>query len=147
MRHGTRSSPDERIAAAISMSPHVPAMRGDLDGAFAGVKIPIFYMTGTKDDSPIGDMKASDRRIPFDHTKGSSAAYFLNFAGGDHMIFSGRLRPGGPADHDADFQKQIRLASTAFWDAYLKNDDAAKKWLDDGGLAKSVGELGTLEKK
>ena len=148
MRIGTRASPDERVTAAISMSPHVPVMRNDLDGAFAGVTIPIFYMTGTKDDSPIGDTKASERRIPFDHTKGSPAAYFLDFAGGDHMIFSGRLRPGGPAEHDAEFQKQIRLASTAFWDVYLKDDAGAKAWLNDaGGLAKSVGEWGTLERK
>jgi hypothetical protein len=39
------------------------------------------------------------------------------------------------------------LASTAFWDAYLMDDAAAKTWLNDGGLIKSVGEMGTLEKK
>jgi predicted dienelactone hydrolase len=143
---GARSNrvADERVSAAIAMSPNVPAARGDLDGAFSGVKIPIFYMTGTKDDSPLGDTKAGERRIPFEHTKHSSAAYFLNFTGGDHMIFSGRLQRD---ERDTEFQRQIRLASTAFWDAYLKDDPAAKKWLNDGDFARGLGDEGTFEKK
>jgi predicted dienelactone hydrolase len=147
-RMGARSNSvaDERIKAAIAMSPNLPAARGDLDAAFAGITIPIFYMTGTKDDSPVGDTKAAERRIPFDHTKASAAAYFLNFKGGDHMIFSGRPRVA-PDPQDAEFQKQIRLASTAFWDAYLKDDSEAKKWLRDGAFKAELGDLGTFEMK
>jgi predicted dienelactone hydrolase len=134
---------DQRVTAAIAMSPNVPVMRNRLDEVMAGVTIPVFYMTGTKDDSPIGDTPAADRRIPFDHTKHSPAAYLLTFEGGDHMVFSGRLapRPG-----DEEFQRQIRLASTAFWDAYLKHDAAAKKWLNSG-LGSELGALGTFESK
>ena len=63
------------------------------------------------------------------------------------MIFSGRAR-AAPEPQDAEFQKQIRLASTAFWDAYLKNDAAAKSWLsDDAGFKKELGDDGTFEKK
>jgi dienelactone hydrolase len=135
---------DDRVKVAIAMIPNVPILRNNLDAIFAGVKVPVFFMTGTKDDSPLGDTKADERRIPFDHTKNSAAAYLLILAGADHMTFSGRLRadPG-----DDDFQKQIRLASTAFWDAYLKDNLAAKKWLDEGGFNEALGEKGSFEKK
>ena len=108
---------DPRVKAAIPMSAPVPISRADLDAVYANVKIPTFHMTGTKDDSPIGDTKAIDRRIPFDHIK--TNAYLITFTGGDHMVFSGRLdpRPG-----DVEFQRLTRLASTAFWDANLKTD-------------------------
>ena len=62
------------------------------------------------------------------------------------MIFSGRGRlPGG--GKDAAFQDLIRPATTAFWDAYLKDDKPAKAFLAEGGLQKLLGKEGTLEKK
>ena len=52
------------------------------------------------------------------------------FNGGDHFIFSGRVRKAADPDQDAQdaaFQKMICTGTTAFWDAYLKNDAAAKE--------------------
>ena len=137
---------DARVKAVIAMSPNVPIARTNLDAIFDPVTIPVFYMSGTKDDSPVSDTKAADRRIPFDHTNHSSAAYLLMFAGGDHMIFSGRL--ADRRESDPTYQEQIRLAATAFWDAYLRNDPGAKKWLDDeGGFKTELGNAGTFERK
>ena len=135
---------DDRVKAAVALSPNVPVLRNNLDGVFAGVTVPVFYMTGTKDDSPIGDTRAAERRIPFDHTKHSAAAYLLTLNDADHMTFSGRLVE---RDGDAGFQNLTRIASTAFWDAYLKDDAAAKKWLDDGDFAQMLGKTGTFERK
>ena len=59
---------DPRVKAAIAMS--APASKRDavtLDRMYGSIKIPCFIMTGTKDNSPIGETKAEDRRIPFDH--------------------------------------------------------------------------------
>ena len=136
---------DPRVKAIIPMSAPIPAA-GDLDNAYGDVKVPTFVMTGTLDDSPIGETKAADRRKPFDHLPADTVSYLLIFNGGDHMIFSGRPRAVAK-ETDAKFQEQIRASSTAFWDAYLKSDDAAKKWLHDGGFKKSLGDLGTLEQK
>jgi len=137
---------DNRIKAAIPMSASVPAIRNNLDSVFAQIRVPIFYMTGTLDDSPTGDTKAADRRLDYDHTKASAAAYLLTFTGGDHMVFSGRLQEAAGRKDDL-FQKDIRLSSTAFWDAYLKNDMTAKKWLNDGGFKNALGDDGAFEKK
>jgi predicted dienelactone hydrolase len=138
--------PDPRIKAAIAMSSPAPKNRDELDKAFAKIRIPVFHMTGTKDDSPIGDTTAKERRLPYDHSKGSDQ-YLVTFEGGDHMIFSGRGRVGEATGKDAEFQSFICMASLAFWDAYLKGDAKAKAWLSDGGFAAALGKEGKFEHK
>jgi dienelactone hydrolase len=122
-----KSLADPRVKAAIPMSAPVPANQSRLDAAFAGVKIPCLHMTGTKDDSPIGDTKAAERRLPFDHCRNSDQ-YLITFTDGDHAIFGGRERRLG-GQKDAEFQRLICQSSLAFWDAYLRDDAEAKQWL------------------
>jgi predicted dienelactone hydrolase len=142
---------DPRVVAAIPMSAPVPRKRDLYDRAFGKIKIPCLHMTGTLDDSPIGNTPAADRRVPFDHIHGADQ-YLVIFKDGDHMIFSGRGRPEGlfggkTGKKDARFQDLIRMSATAFWDAYLKDDGAAKSWLGDGGFEKVLDGDGTFEKK
>lgn len=118
---------DARIKAAIPMSAPVPANKSRLDAAYAGVKIPCLHMTGTEDNSPIGDTKAEERRMPFDHCRNADQ-FLITFTGGDHAIFGGRERKLGGAK-DAEFQRLICESSLAFWDAYLRDDAQAKEWL------------------
>jgi dienelactone hydrolase len=143
---GKRTFADPRVKAAMPMSAPVPRNRSRFADAFSEIKIPCFHMTGTRDDSPIGDTKAADRRVPFDFCN-SSDQYLVTFRDGDHMIFSGRGRLGGGAQKDALFQGLICAASAAFWDAYLKDDSRAKTWLSEGGFENVLGINGTLEKK
>ncbi len=39
------------------------------------------------------------------------------------------------------------MATTAFWDAYLKEDAAARTWLAGGGYSRALGSSGTFEEK
>jgi hypothetical protein len=144
---------DQRVKAGIAMS--TPAHRhSDTDAAFDAVKIPVFHMTGTKDESAreshggeqaiVGDTTAAQRQLPYRHTK-HAPAYLLVFTGGDHMVFSGRLTGSRPSDKV--FEALVCSSSTAFWDAWLKGDAKAKKWLEDGGFAEALGESGTFEQK
>jgi hypothetical protein len=111
------------------------------------VRIPILLMTGTRDDSPVGETKAAERRVPFDAIK-NAEEYLVIFTGGDHMVFSGRPRlRGAERGRDARFHELICMSTTAFWDAHLKGDAAAKTWLAGGGFEKVLGEDGTFEKK
>jgi predicted dienelactone hydrolase len=139
---------DPRFKAAIAMSAPAPAVKQKegLDRAFAGVKIPVMHMTGTLDDSPIGETSAAQRRVPFDHISGVDQ-YLIIFNGGDHMVFSGRGLMPGNFRKDATFQKYILTASTAFWDAFLKDNATAKSWLSGGDFEKSLGKEGTFDKK
>jgi len=135
---------DPRIKAAIPMSAPVPS-RGSLDTAFGAIAIPCLHMTGTLDDSLINETRAAQRRLPFDHSPGPDK-YLVTFEGGDHMIFSGRgrraNRPG-----DALFQGLIRTVTTAFWNAYLRDDADAKAWLTGEGVLTSLGRYGAIERK
>ena len=137
---------DPRVKAAIAMSAPVPRNKDQLDKAFAGIRIPCLHMTGTLDDSPIGETKAAERRLPFDHIRGADQ-YLITFIGGDHMIFSGRARLSGDGAKDSMFQGLICIATTAFWDAYLKGDRRAMAFLADGGLQKVLGKEAMFEKK
>ena len=140
--------PDSRVKAAIAMSPPVPRRRKQIDKAYSRIKVPVLHLTGTRDVSPLGGTRAAERRIPFDHIAGADQ-YLLTFQEGDHMVFSGRRRPAGLTAPDKYplFQDIVLMSSTAFWDAYLRNDRAARAWLANGGLAAALGREGKLEKK
>ena len=94
---------------------------------------------------PIGETKAEDRRLPFDHIQGADQ-FLVTFKDGDHMIFSGRGRLVG-GEKDANFQSDIRMVSTAFLDAYLKDDAKAKKWLTGDDCGAALGSDAVFEKK
>jgi predicted dienelactone hydrolase len=141
-----RTHTDPRVKAAIAMSSPVPQNKSEYDTAFSKIKIPVFHMTGTLDTSPIGETKAEDRRVPFDHTC-KADQYLLTFNGGDHMVFSGRLLSQNRNEKDDLFHTYILSASTAFWDAYLKGDAKAKEFLSGSGFETALGGTGKFEKK
>ena len=142
---GTRLG-DSRFRAAVTLSPSLMAISAKNPGEVYGtIRIPMLHMTGTLDDSPIGPFpKAIDRRIPFDHIRGADQ-YLVTFDGGDHIIFAGYLAE--PGSKEALFLDLIREGTTAFWDAYLKEDAAAKRWLAEGGFAAALGTAGRWEAK
>ncbi len=136
---------DARVKAAIAMS--TPTPRPTTDAAMRDVKIPMMHMTGTRDTSPIGQpQKPEDRRGPFDHIRGADQ-FLVTFAGGDHMVFSGTRWKGDGDPNDDRNHRLIQTGTLAFWDAYLRDDARAKKWLQDDGFAKELGDAAALEKK
>ena len=139
---------DSRVTAAIQMSAPAFRNRENLDDSYGSITIPVMHLTGTRDYVPIfPETTVEDRRLPFDHMHNAETC-FVNFTDGDHMIFSGtnRLRPE-EREQDAQFQKLICVATTAFWDAYLRKSQTAKVWLYDGGFKQALGDAGQFEKK
>ena len=144
---GETSLADPRVKAAVAMSAPVPTKDKDrLDKIYAKIKIPCLHMTGTLDDSPLGETAAKDRRLPFDHINAADQ-YLIIFNSAVHMTFAALRASPELQKKDALFHDLICISSTAFWDAYLKNDAAAKKWLSDGGLKTVLGQDGIFEKK
>jgi dienelactone hydrolase len=136
---------DPRIKSAIAMSAPVPGGAVAAAGQFTDIKVPVFHMTGTLDDSPIGETKAADRRIPYDQSSTPGTCLVI-FNGADHMVFSGHAI-AAMGRNDARYQALILPASLAFWDATLRGDASAKDWLYGGGFAKMLGSQGTFEKR
>ncbi len=129
---------DERPRAAIAMSsPHFP--RGD----FSAVAVPVLHLTGELDESPIGGTGADQRRTAFDRITAAGGA-LVDFVHADHMVFSGQRRQGD-ANHDQAIQDACRQLTTAFWDCWLRDDEAARAWLYDGPAAAMLGASARLQ--
>jgi predicted dienelactone hydrolase len=132
---------DKRIKAAVVMSPGVPKL-GSADKAFGSVTIPWLLMTGTHDDSPIGGQTPQSRRGVYPALpKGDKYELVLDKA--EHSVFTERALPGDRAQRNPNHHRAILALSTAFWDAYLRDDPAAKAWLTGDG-PKSVLETADL---
>ena len=122
---------DPRVKAALPMSPS-PPQRGSATDAFRTVRIPWLVMTGTLDSSPIGGTTAAARREVFTALP-SPSKYELVLDGAEHSAFTDRGLPGDRAPRNPNHHRAIRALSTAFWDAYLRRDAAARAWLDGAG--------------
>lgn len=126
---------DERILAAIAFSPGIP-QRGTPETAFAGVKLPWLLMTGTLDDSPIGGQTPESRLQVFPALSPGDK-YELVLHGAEHSAFTDRALPGDKQERNPNHHRAILAIGTAFLDAYLKKDGAAKAWLQ-GEAVRSV---------
>ncbi|MDD5090622.1 MAG: dienelactone hydrolase [Candidatus Wallbacteria bacterium] len=122
---------DTRIKAAVIMSPS-GANRGSAEKAFGQVTVPWLLMTGTDDDSLIADTKAGERLTVFPALPaGSKYELVLDMA--EHSAFADRALPGDQLERNPNHHRVILALSTAFWDAYLLRDPAARIWLDSDG--------------
>jgi predicted dienelactone hydrolase len=122
---------DKRISAAIVMSPGSPE-RGNADQAFGRVAIPWLLMTGTHDTAPIGGQTVESRRKVFPALPPGDK-FELVLDGAKHSAFTERPIPREAEKRNANHHPAILALSTAFWDAYLKNDPQAKIWLHGEG--------------
>jgi len=136
---GLISYTDERIRAAIAFSPSSPRA-GDPQQAFSTVRIPWLLITGTKDESPIGGQTLESRFEVFPALPPGNK-YELVLEGAEHSAFTDRALPGDTEARNPNHHRVILALSTAFWDAYLRSDAAARAWLDGAGPA-SVLERG-----
>lgn len=124
------SFPEERIDAFLAMSPQ-PGKGVEPAKGFGHLTKPLLCMTGTEDKSPIDPgLTPADRREVYTALPAGDK-YELVLEGAQHSAFGGgdgnrvlALRGRDPAHHPA-----IQKISLQFWNAYLKGDESAKKWL------------------
>ncbi|VTT96840.1 dienelactone hydrolase : Uncharacterized protein OS=Chthoniobacter flavus Ellin428 GN=CfE428DRAFT_1706 PE=4 SV=1: Abhydrolase_5 [Gemmataceae bacterium] len=136
---------DPRIKAAVAFSPSAPAA-GDPKKAFGEVKVPWLLMTGTKDTSPIRDIDLKSRLAVFPALPPGSK-YELVLDNAEHSAFTERALPGEREKRNPNHHKVILALSTAFWDAYLRDDAAARAWLDGDGPKSVLEKADTWQKK
>lgn len=122
---------DPRIDAALPMSPSKPR-GGDVGKAFGSVRIPWLLMTGTEDTAPIGDIDVADRLVVYPALPTTIDRFELVLDGAQHSVFGERAL-GGERAIKEQHHRTILALSTAFWDAYLRSDEAAKQWLQGDG--------------
>lgn len=134
---------EPRFKAGITYSPVATSCRlapeKDIYGA---IKIPLFHMTGTADDSPLDDSSYKKRLAVFEQS-GEPDQHLLVLKDGDHMVFAGSRGKLAENPKRHLHENIIKIASLAFWDAYLRQDPAAKDWLAGGGFADWIGGEGS----
>ncbi len=121
---------DNRITAAIAFSPNA-RIKVSLDKQFGDIRLPVFSITGTLDGSVLNDgTEAAHRMLPYQHMPVGDK-YLVVYDGGVHMIFGGQNTAGrrSMAVRDVAIQQDVKASTLAFWNAYLKNDAGALKWL------------------
>ena len=119
---------DRRIGAALLMSPSLPRI-ADGQSAFGGIAIPWMIMTGTEDDSPVGNATPQSRREVFSALP-PGEKYELVLFQGEHQAFGDRVLPGSKRPRDPNHHRVVLALSTAFFDAFLRGDAVAQGWLE-----------------
>jgi len=122
---------DARIRAAVAFSPSSPR-RGSPREAFGRVSIPWLLMTGTKDVAVIGNTDPESRLAVFPALP-PGGKYELVLDKAEHSAFTDRPLPGDTEKRNPNHHRVILALSTAFWDAWLRDDAAARVWLDGSG--------------
>lgn len=124
---------DPRLKAAVIFSPSTPA-RAQPTAAFGQVRLPWLLMTGTNDIAHIGgatigtgDMAS---RLAVYPALPPGGKYELVLHEASHFAFTDRPDFGGETPRNPNHHRVILALSTAFWDAWLKEDAGARAWLD-----------------
>lgn len=128
---GRYATTDPRIKAAIAFSPSSPR-HGSAEAAFGKVAIPWLLMTGTHDIAAIGKIDLDSRLAVFPALP-PGGKYEAVLDGAEHSAFGDRALPGESGQRNPNHHRAILALSTAFWDAWLQQDAAARAWLDGDG--------------
>jgi predicted dienelactone hydrolase len=143
---GGQLATDKRIKAAVAFSPSGPRQGDDPQSAFGQVKIPWMVMTGTKDVALVGNTDVKSRLSVFPALP-PGGKYELVLENAEHSAFTDRPLPGDRERRNPNHHRAILALSTAFWDAYIRDDAAAKKWLDGDGPRKVLESKDRWQKK
>lgn len=127
---------DERIKAAVIMSPSSARQSSDQKAAFGDMKLPCLLLTGTNDGGVIGGQTPQTRLLVFPALP-EGGKYQLVLHKAEHSAFNDRGLPFEREKRNPNHHKAILAVSSAFWDAYLRDDAEARQWID-GPAVRSV---------
>lgn len=155
----TQTYRDDRPRALLLLSPQGRNQQGLGESSWKMMNRPMMSMTGTYDRGR-GGQTPEWRMDPFTFSPAGDK-YHVFIEGANHGSFTGRLAEDGPAvglaarryerlmegtDQKAIFD-YIKMASLAFWDAYLKGRSEAKGYLKSDTLVTYSKGAVTLKRK
>lgn len=131
--HPGTSFADSRVKAALLLSPQGPGEFGLTEHSWDQVAVPLLSMTGSL-DSGANRQGPAWKKIPFERSEPGDK-YHVFISGANHMSFvSARTLMPARAAQGEMILAYVNSASLAFWDAYLKADLAAKRYLQSDAL-------------
>ena len=144
-----RSMGEPRFKAFAVISGQGTEKRTFNEHSWEDIDRPMLVMTGSRDSIPSTNETPETRREPYKYAPADGTKYLVFIDGATHGSYQGRgQRPArltGEAipDNVEWIGRVTNTAVLAFFDAYVKEDPAAKAWLDAGDLAEIPG--GELE--
>jgi predicted dienelactone hydrolase len=134
--HPDQNFSDPRAKAILCLSPQGPGQFGLTAHSFSNVSLPFMGITGSLDNlGPLAN--AAWHKIPFERSRpGDKYEVFIQSA--SHMSFiTAETANSARSSQAAAILGYTNSASLAFWDTYLKDDNAAKKFLQSDALERS----------
>jgi predicted dienelactone hydrolase len=134
-----RSFKDKRVRCVLLLSPQG---RGALFGenAWKTMTTPSLVLTGSRDGDPFGDKRKTPEWRLDPYKLGPGPDKYMVWIEDAHHGLGGitgvNWRGAGPKNDD--HVKIVQLAGLALFDAYVKENAAAKKWLASDALAKAT---------
>ena len=150
---------DARSRALLLLSPQGKSANGLTENSWKTLSRPTMTMSGSNDSGVMGQL-ASWRKDPFTYSHAGNK-YLVWIDGAFHMSFTGALaqpqaapgsrgmlfsRLGQGTDQKAVFD-YVKVASIAFWDAYLKDDARAKEYLKSDTLVRYSNKTVSVDRK
>jgi len=134
--HPAANLTDLRAKAILCLSPQGPGQFGLTDHSFDHISLPYLGITGTLDN--LGRMASPAwHKIPFDRSQAGNK-YEVLIQGASHMSFvTARTPLPGRVAQSQSMLDYTNSAALAFWDAYLKDEPAAKRYLQSDALEAS----------
>ena len=138
--------------SGVGQMPQMPGMKNQPtmpNDAFAGLTGPLISNGGTLDEGNVGTGEIFPwqwRMSPYTESPPGDK-YYLALTDADHYLggLICREERGGPDDPEA--VRIVRAAQTAFLDAYVKGDNAAREWLREANYAELTGGRAMFEYK
>lgn len=144
---GPKSYGDQRIKALVSYNGTGPMDRIAND-KWGEVTVPVLAASGTNDPGATGDglLRSWRWRIGAYDLVGSKEKYAVSIAMGDHYFGGLICREGAGGKPDPEGLSYVNGASTAFLDAYLNGNAAAKNFLHTADLPAFTNNRAFLER-
>jgi hypothetical protein len=142
---------DPRVRAVVCISPQGPGQSGLTEQSFDQLILPYLGVTGDRDVAPAKFAATAWHKAPFQGSQ-PGEKYELFVHGGDETsIVSDRPVAQGDSGENVEATgstaRHIHAATVAFWDAYLKHDIAAKRYLQSDAVQRTSHGALTLERR
>lgn len=146
---GTKKERDRGFAdpipkAFLLLSPPGRGQQGLTEKSWAAVERPLMVVTGTRD--PGGKNQDPSWRLDAYQLSPPGGKFAVFIEGASHLSLTGlSAEPGAappktagkkpnPADEEVAIFKDVKIATLAFWEGYLRQDAAAKAFLQSDAL-------------